>query len=76
MSPWPPRFPTLRKAQSVEHPTELPPEALDDLCRYMGEYGWDAKLAVKLLRRRHGVIIRPLDAQYLFAVEMRRRAYS
>ncbi|MBQ9720675.1 MAG: hypothetical protein IJV64_08280 [Oscillospiraceae bacterium] len=55
---------------------ELPPEALEDLCRYIGEYGWKAELAAKLLRRRYGVKLEPLDAEYLFAVEMRRRAYE
>ena len=55
---------------------QLSPEALDDLCRYLGEYGWNAELAVKLLLRRHGVRLRPIDAEYLCAVELRRRAYE
>lgn len=55
---------------------ELPPQALEDLCRYLGEYGWRADFAARLLRRRYGVVLRPLDAEYLFAVEMRRRAYE
>lgn len=55
---------------------ELPPEALEDLCRYLGAYGWEAKLAVRVLYRRYGIELKPLDAQYLYAVEMRRRAYE
>ena len=55
---------------------QLPPEALEDLCRYIGEYGWEAKLAARLLRLRYGVTLSPLDAQYLYAVEMRHRAYE
>ena len=55
---------------------ELPPEALEDLRRYLGEYGWKPELAVHILRRRYGIELKPLDAEYLFAVEMRRRAYE
>ena len=55
---------------------QLSPEALDDLCRYLGEYGWNAELTVKLLLRRHGVRLRTIDAEYLCAVELRRRAYE
>ena len=29
-----------------------------------------------ILRRRYGIELKPLDAEYLFAVEMRRRAYE
>lgn len=55
---------------------ELPPEVLEDLCRFLGEYGWEADVAVKILRRRYGIDLKPLDAQYHYAVEMRRRAYA
>ena len=55
---------------------ELPPEVLEDLCRFLGEYGWEADVAVKILRRRYGIELKPLDAQYYYAVEMRRRAYA
>ena len=53
---------------------ELPPEALADLCRYMGEYGWKSAVAARLLRLRYGIELTPLDAEYCFAVEMRRRS--
>jgi hypothetical protein len=55
---------------------ELPPEALEDLCRFLGEYGWKAQFAVRVLYRRYGVEIAPLDAEFVYAVEMRRRAYE
>lgn len=55
---------------------ELPEKALEDLCRYLGEYGWTPELAVKLLRRRYGIDLKPIDAEYCCAVEMRRRAYE
>ena len=54
---------------------ELTAEALDDLCRYLGEYGWNAAFAARILYRRHGVKLAPLDAQYLYAVELRRREH-
>lgn len=57
-------------------PPRLPPEALEDLCRFLGEYGWEAKFAVRILHRRYGISVSPLDAAYLYAVEMRRRAFS
>jgi len=52
----------------------LPPEALEDLLRWLDEYGWKAGFAVKLLYRRHGIELAPLDAEYLCAVERRRRS--
>ena len=55
---------------------ELSPEALDDLCRYLEEYRWNPAFAVRLLRRRRGIALDPLDAEYLCAVELRRRAYE
>ena len=57
----------------MEVPT-LPPEALEDLMRWMDEYGWKASFAAQLLRRRHGIELKPLDAEYLCAVERRRRS--
>ena len=57
-------------------PPQLPPEALEDLCRYLGEYGWKADFAARLLYRRYGITIAPIDAEYCYAVEMRRRAFE
>ena len=55
---------------------ELPPEALEDLCRWIGEYGWKPDLAARLIDRRYGIRLRPLDAEYRYAVEKRRRAFE
>ena len=55
---------------------ELPPEALEDLCRWIGEYGWKADFAARLIDRRYGIRLTPLDAEYRYAVEKRRRAYE
>ena len=54
----------------------LSPEALDDLYRYLEEYRWNPALAVRLLHRRRGVTLDPLDALYLCAVERNRRAFE
>lgn len=52
----------------------LPPQALEDLMRWLDAYGWKASFAVRLLRRRYGIELEPLDAEYLCAVERRRRS--
>ena len=55
---------------------ELPEAALEDLYRWIGEYGWKADFAARLIDRRYGIRLTPLDAEYRYAVEKRRRAYE